>query len=187
MPNGETGRRSGLKIRIPERVVGGGKSRGDTRGYPKPPIFRTTLPLASANPIKVSFLIMNLRLAPLALLVGILGSQILHAQNRPTDTLLVLSKSGQTLAIVDPSSLKAIVRIPVGNDPHEVIASTDGKTAYVSNYGFGAYNTLAVVDLVGQKALPSIDLGALRDPHGLDFVGGKVWFKIGRASCRERV
>jgi YVTN family beta-propeller protein len=64
----------------------------------------------------------------------------------------------------------------VGNDPHEVIASTDGTTAYASNYGFGAYNTLAVVDLVAQKALPSIDLGALRGPHGLTFVGGKTWF-----------
>ena len=119
---------------------------------------------------------MNLRLASLVLLVGMLGSSALLAQDTPADSLLVLSKSGQTLAIVDPSSLKAIARIPVGNDPHEVVASTDGKTAYVSNYGFGAYNTLAVVDLVGQKALPSIDLGALRGPHGLDFVGGKVWF-----------
>ena len=119
---------------------------------------------------------MSSRLDSLFLLVVILGSAILHAQNAPADSLLVLSKSGQTLAIVDPSTLKAIAKIPVGNDPHEVIASTDGKTAYVSNYGFGAYNTLAVVDLVNQKALPSTDLGALRGPHGLDFVGGKVWF-----------
>ena len=88
----------------------------------------------------------------------------------------MLSKSGQTLAIVDPSTLKVTAKVPVGNDPHEVIASTDGKTAYVSNYGGGAFNTLAVIDLVAQKALPSVDLGALRGPHGLDFVGGKTWF-----------
>jgi len=68
------------------------------------------------------------------------------------------------------------VRVPVGPDPHEVIASADGKFAYVSNYGGGAYHTLAVVDLVGQKALAPVDLGALRGPHGLVFVGGKVWF-----------
>ena len=80
------------------------------------------------------------------------------------------------LLIVDPSSLQVIARVPVGKDPHEVIASSDGKTAYVSNYGFGAYNTLAVVDLVAQKALPPVDLGALRGPHGLTFVGGKAWF-----------
>ena len=100
----------------------------------------------------------------------------LSAQSSPQATLLALSKRDHTLAIVDPESLKVVAKAPVGNDPHEVIASADGKTAYVSNYGGGAYNTLAVIDLAGQKALPSVDLGALRGPHGLYFVGGKTWF-----------
>lgn len=103
-------------------------------------------------------------------------SSALLAQSTPKESLLALSKRDHTLAIVDPATLKVVAKIPVGNDPHEVIASADGKTAYVSNYGGGAYNTLAVVDLVGQKPLPSIDLGPLRGPHGLTFVGGKVWF-----------
>ena len=97
------------------------------------------------------------------------------AQGR-TGSLLVLSKHDHTLAIVDPVTLTVEARVPVGEDPHEVIASTDGATAYVSNYGFGAYHTLAVVDLRGAKALPAIDLGALTGPHGLTFVGGEVWF-----------
>lgn len=90
--------------------------------------------------------------------------------------LLVLSKRDHTLAKVDASTLKVLGKAPVGNDPHEVIASSDGKTAYVSNYGFGAYNTLAVIDLNAIQALPSIDLGPLRGPHGLTFVGEKTWF-----------
>ncbi len=98
------------------------------------------------------------------------------AASTPHEALLVLSKGDHTLAIVDPSNLQVVARLPVGDDPHEVIASTDGKTAYVSNYGGGAFHTLAVLDLVGQKALPSIDLGPLRGPHGLTFLGGKVWF-----------
>jgi YVTN family beta-propeller protein len=98
------------------------------------------------------------------------------AQSAPSPALLVLSKQDRTLAIVDPGTLKAIARIPVGNDPHEVVASSDGTTAYVSNYGFGAYHTLAVVDLIAQKPLPAIDLGALRGPHGLVFRDGRVWF-----------
>jgi YVTN family beta-propeller protein len=105
------------------------------------------------------------------------------AQSTPSPALLVLSKTDRTLAIVDPMSLKPVARIPVGNDPHEVVASSDGKTAYVSNYGFGAYHTLAVVDLVGQKPLPAIDLGALRGPHGLAFREGKVWFTAEAARC----
>jgi len=100
----------------------------------------------------------------------------LPAQTTPSPALLILSKQDHTLAIVDPGTLQVVARVPVGNDPHEVVASADGKTAYVSNYGFGAYHTLAVVDLLAQRPLPAIDLGALRGPHGLAFREGRVWF-----------
>ena len=114
----------------------------------------------------------------------------LTAQGAPSPvrlhTLLVLSKRDHTLALVDPASLKVLARVPVGNDPHEVIASSDGSTAFVSNYGFGAYNTLAVVDLIHRSALPAIDLGALRGPHGLTFVDGKVWFTAEAAKVIAR-
>jgi YVTN family beta-propeller protein len=119
---------------------------------------------------------MHLKIGSLLFLGSLLASSILRAQSTPSKALLVLSKSDHTLAIVDPSSLKVIARMPSGPDPHEVAASTDGKFAYISNYGSGAYNTLTVVDLVEQKTLPVVDLGALRGPHGLAFVGGKVWF-----------
>jgi YVTN family beta-propeller protein len=105
-----------------------------------------------------------------------LGQGVVNAQNTPANALLVLAKRDSNLLIVDPSSLQVLARVPVGHDPHEVIASSDGKLAYVTNYGFGAFNTLAVVDLVAQKPLPAIDLGPLRGPHGITFVGGKVWF-----------
>lgn len=98
------------------------------------------------------------------------------AQGTPNPALLVLSKQDHTLAIVDTANRDVVARIPVGDDPHEVIASSDGTTAYVSNYGFGAFHTIAVVDLVHQKALPAIDLGALRGPHGLAFQDGRLWF-----------
>src|SRR5579864_9426466 len=110
------------------------------------------------------------------LVLASLLAPLLSAQKTPKDTLLALSKRDHTLSIVDAGTLKVLAKVPVGNDPHEVVASTDGRTAYVSNYGFGTYNTLAVIDLVEQKPLPQIDLGPLRGPHGLAFAGGKVWF-----------
>lgn len=110
------------------------------------------------------------------LLASMVAGNVLRAEDTPANALLVLAKRDGMLLIVDPSNLQVKARIPVGNDPHEVVASPDGRTAYVSNYGFGAYNTLAVVDLVAQKTLPSVDLGPLRGPHGLTFVGGKAWF-----------
>jgi len=109
-------------------------------------------------------------------LITLALSAALLAQSTPRESLLILSKQDHTVAIVDPTTLKVVAKIPVGNDPHEVIASSDGGTAYISNYGGGAYNTLTVVDVVLQTPLATIDLGALRGPHGLDFVGGKVWF-----------
>jgi YVTN family beta-propeller protein len=115
------------------------------------------------------------RIATLLLATIALSSAVL-AQSIPRESLLILSKQDHTLAIVDPASLKVLAKVPVGNDPHEVIASADGRTAYVSNYGGGAFNTLAVIDLVAHKPLGQIDLGALRGPHGLDFAGGRVWF-----------
>jgi YVTN family beta-propeller protein len=100
----------------------------------------------------------------------------LNAAETPQTALLVLSKGQQALFIVDPATLTVVGQVPSGPDPHEVIASADGKTAYISNYGGGSYNTITVVDLLNQKTLPIIDLGALRGPHGLEFVGGKLWF-----------
>jgi YVTN family beta-propeller protein len=108
------------------------------------------------------------------------------AQSTPQRALLALSKSDHTLAIVDPATLKVIARVPVGADPHEVVASSDGRKAYVSIYGGGRYHALSVADLVGQKALPEIDTGALNGPHGLTFVGGKVWFTAEGAKAVAR-
>jgi YVTN family beta-propeller protein len=100
----------------------------------------------------------------------------LEAQATQQQSLLALSKRNHTLSIVDPATLQVIASAPVGLDPHEVIASSDGRTAYVSIYGGGRYHALSVIDIVAQKALPDIDTGALNGPHGLVFVGGKLWF-----------
>src|SRR5271165_89390 len=94
----------------------------------------------------------------------------LQAATTPSPALLVLEKEQNTLVIVDPASLTIVARVPVGDNPHEVAVSDDGKIAYITNYGG---NTIAVVDLVAQKPLAPMDLGALRLPHGLEFVGGK--------------
>jgi hypothetical protein len=126
---------------------------------------------------------MNLRISGAALAACLFLSSGLPAQSL---SLLVLSKQDHTLAIVDPSTLQVVAKAPVGEDPHEVIASSDGSTAYVSNYGFGLYNNLYVIDLATAKDLPQIDLGPLRGPHGLTFVGGKTWFTAEAAKAIGR-
>jgi YVTN family beta-propeller protein len=103
--------------------------------------------------------------------------------------LLALSKAEHTMAIVDPVTLKVVARLPVGPDPHEVIASTDGTRAYVSNMGFGGrpHHEINVIDLVEKKVLPNIDTGPLTAPHGLAFAGGKLWFTAQGAKAVGRV
>jgi YVTN family beta-propeller protein len=105
-------------------------------------------------------------------------ASIAAAQN-PSPALLILEKSDSTLAIADPATLKIVARVPSGPDPHEVVASPDGKFAFITNYGGGgkgALHTISVVDLSARKALPPIDLGVLRGAHGIDFAGNKVYF-----------
>jgi DNA-binding beta-propeller fold protein YncE len=94
----------------------------------------------------------------------------------PAQTLLVLNKEG-TLAIVDPASKKILGKVPVGDQPHEVDVSADGKLAFVTNYGTGpAGNTLSVVDLAARKELHRVDISPLTRPHGIWAVGNKAYF-----------
>lgn len=118
---------------------------------------------------------MKLRIAGLAAVIC-LASVALFARRTPSPALLVLAKGDQSLAIVDPATLKIVGRVPAGPDPHEVAVAPDGQLAYISNYGFGRYNTISVVDLAAQKPLPRIDLGVLHGPHGLAFAGGELYF-----------
>src|SRR4051812_47769355 len=108
----------------------------------------------------------------------LVASVLLGRAETPHEVLLVLAKTDHTLSLVDPSTLKVTGQVPSGPDPHEVIASDDGRFAYISNYGGGTYNTITPVDLSKPQGLPPIDLGALRGPHGLTYVRGKLWFTV---------
>jgi YVTN family beta-propeller protein len=100
----------------------------------------------------------------------------IHGQESPASgRLLVLAKTDLTMSVVDPATLKVLGKVPSGPDPHEIVASSDGRMAYIANYNGGG-NIITPVDLVQMKALTPIDLGPLRAPHGLDFVANKLWF-----------
>jgi YVTN family beta-propeller protein len=110
----------------------------------------------------------------LIVLMARVGTAVALAEETPPSSLLVLNKGDDTLAIVDPATLKVIARAPAGQNPHEVVGSADGKLAFISNYGAG--HTLSVVDVVAQKGLPAVELGAMHSPHGLAVSDGKIYF-----------
>jgi YVTN family beta-propeller protein len=68
--------------------------------------------------------------------------------------------------------------VPVGQGPHELVVSSDGKYAFASNYGTGPApgSTISMIDIAAQKELRRIDVSPLRRPHGLWFAGGKLYF-----------
>ena len=107
----------------------------------------------------------------------LVGNPAVAWSQTPSPALLVLNKEDATLSIIDPGTLKTVAQIPTGEGPHEIAVSDDGKMAFVANYGGrNPGNTISVMDLMAQKELGRVDLGALRRPHGIVFAEGKVWF-----------
>lgn len=92
--------------------------------------------------------------------------------------LLALSKTDKKLVVIDYDKLEIIEKIPVGKDPHEIVTSSNGKTAYVSNTGSGKFHSIDIIDLPSLKRSDSIDTSPLMGPHGLAFVENKLWFTV---------
>ncbi len=92
-------------------------------------------------------------------------------------TLVVLNKADATLSIIDPQTMKITGKVPTGDSPHEVVLSMDGKTAFVANYGAQTPgSSFSVIDVVAKKELRRVDLSPLTRPHGLQEIGGKIYF-----------
>ena len=102
----------------------------------------------------------------------------LAAAELPSLTLLVGNKDENSLVFVDPATNKVLGKVPTGNGPHEIAASTDGKLAFVANYGTGTApgSTISVIDVVNQREIRKVDLSPMQRPHGLWFADGKVYF-----------
>lgn len=119
---------------------------------------------------------MTPRLRRLAAIAALYAPAVAAAET-PSPALLVLNKSENTLAIVDPKTNKVTGRVPTGEGPHEVTVSTDGKLAFIGNYGAREPgSTISEIDIVAQKELRRVPLGPLRRPHGVFYAGGKVYF-----------
>lgn len=87
--------------------------------------------------------------------------------------LLVAEKGAQSLAIVDPASGSVLASVPEGGvTGHEVIASADGKLAFVPIYGNSGVgspgtdgNNIAVIDIAAHKVVGNIAFDHGARPH----------------------
>lgn len=92
--------------------------------------------------------------------------------------LVVLNKDDANMSIIDPATMKVTAKVPVGEGPHEVVLSADGKTAFAANYGTGPKpgSSISVIDIATAKELRRVDVSPLIRPHGLQVLGGKLYF-----------
>lgn len=87
--------------------------------------------------------------------------------------LLVANKAEHTLGLIDPTTGEQVATVDVGGiTGHEVIASPDGRLAYVPIYGNSGVglpgtdgNMLAVIDIASQKIVGNVDFGHGVRPH----------------------
>jgi YVTN family beta-propeller protein len=87
--------------------------------------------------------------------------------------LLVTAEGLKELFIVDPKARRVVTRIPTAQETsHMVVASSDGKRAYVANIGSGS---VTVVDLVAGKAVKSIPTGEGAEGIAMTGNGAEVW------------
>src|SRR5438094_3981473 len=90
--------------------------------------------------------------------------------------LVVANQKEHTLLVVDPDNRRELAKIVVGVNGHEVMASKDGRFAYVlisGNSGVGRPGpdgrTIDVIDLQTRKLSATIDLGKPLRPHRAEF------------------
>jgi len=120
---------------------------------------------------------MKQRFLRLAACLGAAATVVAATHARPGDALLVLNKGDNSLAILDPATGKLTGRVTTGNGPHELVTSSDGKFAFVTNYGDREPgSTLSMIDIAARKETRRVALGGLRRPHGAIFADGKVYF-----------
>jgi YVTN family beta-propeller protein len=110
---------------------------------------------------------------PLALsLLGFFALTV-TAHAAPKGWLLVANKGDNAMGIIDPVAGKQVAEVPEGGvTGHEIIASPDGKTAYVpiyGNSGVGQPGTdganMVVIDLASRKVVGNVDWGKGVRPH----------------------
>jgi YVTN family beta-propeller protein len=102
------------------------------------------------------------------------SSRMTNASTGPAGGLLLVANKGDhTLGIIDPAAGRQLATVEEsGVTGHEVIASPDGRTAYVPIYGDSGVGrpgsdgqTMDVIDIASRRRVATIDFGRAERPH----------------------
>src|SRR5580692_8753138 len=116
-----------------------------------------------------------MRWSQLPLAVSVLGILFFgtSAANPTSGWLLVANKGNNAMGIIDPAAARQVAEVPEGGvTGHELIASPDGKLAYVPIYGNSGVgqpgtdgSNMVVIDLASRKVVGNLDFGKGVRPH----------------------
>jgi DNA-binding beta-propeller fold protein YncE len=103
---------------------------------------------------------------------AVVGLFTVHA-SAPKGMLLVANKGDNALGLIDVAAGKQVAEVAEGGvTGHEVIASRDGKLAYVPIYGNSGVgmpgtdgSNMVVIDLASRKVVGNVDFGKGVRPH----------------------
>jgi YVTN family beta-propeller protein len=108
-------------------------------------------------------------------LVALLPFSASTSFNKPSahGMLLVANKGDQSLGIIDPETGQQVATVAEGGvTGHEVIASPDGRLAYVPIYGDSGVgkpgtngSNMVVIDIAARKVVGNLDFGRGLRPH----------------------
>ena len=95
-----------------------------------------------------------------------LGGAVIAGAQQPA--LVVLNKAQATASIISLADGRTVATMPVGDAPHEVAVSADGRWAVAANYGGRTPgHTLTVLDLRERRPVRTIELDSYLRPHGI--------------------
>ena len=104
------------------------------------------------------------RVAALALLAHATGG------NARADSVIVLNSAGNTVSLIDPRTYKETARLPIGKQPHHMMATPDDDALLV---GSTSSNELYFVD---RKTGAITTKMPMQDPYQLGFSPDRKWF-----------
>ncbi len=103
-------------------------------------------------------------------------------------TLIVTNKQPSTATIIDVASGRTLATLPTGTGPHEVVVSSDGRRAVVTDYGAQqAGRSLTVIDVAGLEVERTIPLDEFPRPHGIVFLPGDTTVAVTSEAARAVV
>lgn len=104
----------------------------------------------------------------------IAGMLALAAALAAEPVYLALLKGSNALTYFSPTG-KVLATVPVGQHPHEMAFSPDGKYLYTTDNGVMRIehagkggNTISIIDVAARRRIGVVDLGNFYRPHGID-------------------